>query len=171
MVLMIDNSGSMCGNRLQQAKEAAKNLITKMFDFKTHRMALMTFESKPELLSPLTNSPKILAEKLPGIRDRGSTEMVSAFRMAENALENSNRQKIILMVTDGYPDYPAETLPITRKLRHNGVKIIAIGVGKDFNRSFLDEMVGEKNAFTIKNMSELTATFERVINALKKGEL
>ena len=97
--------------------------------------------------------------------------MISALNAAEKVLENSTRQKIALMVTDGYPDRRQQTLSCAQKIRDNGLKIIAIGVGDNFDKNYLDEMVGAKNAFTIKNMSELTKTFEYVINALTRGDL
>ncbi len=97
--------------------------------------------------------------------------MISALRDAEKLLENSTGKKIALMVTDGYPDRRSQTLQCAQNIRENGLKIIAIGVGEQFDKNYLDEMVGAQNAFTIKNMSELTKTFEYVINALTRGDL
>lgn len=171
IVLMLDGSGSMRGEYLIEAKQAATELINKMIDFNIHRMALMSFSDNPKMLASLTNVPEILTSKLSDVEAYGGTGMIPAFRMAASELENSTRKKIALMVTDGYPDDRNKTLSVAKDIRNNGVVIIAIGVGEDFNKNFLDEMVGEKNAFTIKNMTELTATFERVINALKRGDL
>ena len=171
MVLMLDCSGSMRGDDLVQAKAAATNLITKLFDFSTHKMALMSFSDKPKILSPLTNNPRDLTSKLSEIEAYGGTAMIEAFKAVENVLEGSTNQKIALMVTDGSPDRRQQTLSVVKKVREGGLKIVAIGVGKDFDKAFLTEMVGEKNTFTIDNMSQLTSTFERVIFALTKGDI
>ena len=168
---MLDCSGSMRGDDLTQAKRASTELITKMIDLSVHQMALMSFSDKPKVLSGLTNDASKLTRELPQIEAYGGTAMIEALHAAEKVLENSTRQKIALIVTDGYPDRRQQTLSCAHKVRDNGLKIIAIGVGVDFDKNYLDEMVGAKNAFTIKNMSELTKTFEYVINALTRGDL
>ncbi len=171
MVLMLDSSGSMLGNEMIEAKNACRKLITEMIDLSVHKLSLMSFDSSPHMFCHLTDNTDALTKKLMEIEACGSTEMVSALRTAYNEVEHSTRQKIALLVTDGYPDDKDRTISYAKKLRDKGLKIIAIGVGKGFDKNFLNKMVGEKNSFTIKNMSELTATFERVINALTKGNL
>lgn len=170
IVLMLDASGSMY-EQMEEAKQACRKLINEMIDLSVHRMALMSFESSPHMFCHLTNDAKALTKQLTKISPAGSTEMISALRMASDELDNSTRKKIALFVTDGYPDQKLSTISFANTLIDKGLKIIAIGVGDNFNKDFLDEMVGEKNSFTIKTMRELTATFERVINALTKGEL
>ncbi|MBR2773695.1 MAG: Hsp70 family protein [Selenomonadaceae bacterium] len=170
IVLMLDSSGSMY-EQMNEAKKACRKLINEMIDLSVHRMALMNFDSSPHMLCRLTGDAKTLTEKLDQINSSGSTEMISALRMANAELENSTRKRIALFVTDGYPDQKLSTVSYAKDLIGKGLKIIAIGVGKNFNKKFLDGMVGEKNSFTIRTMSELTSLFERVINALTKGDL
>ena len=171
IVLMLDCSGSMRGDDLVQAKNASTDLITKMIDLKVHQMALMSFSDNSHILCELTHDARNLTSELPNITAGGGTSMISALRDAEKLLENSTGKKIALMVTDGYPDRRRQTLECAKNIRENGLKIIAIGVGDQFDKNYLDEMVGAQNAFTIKNMSELTKTFEYVINALTRGDL
>ncbi|MBR4904372.1 MAG: Hsp70 family protein [Selenomonadaceae bacterium] len=169
MVLMLDSSGSMIGYELDQAKDACSKLINEMIDLSVHRLSLMSFDSSPHMYSHLTNDRKFLIKKLMEINASGSTEMVEAFRMAYGEVENSTRQRIALMVTDGYPDEKSRTITCAKQLRDKGLKIIAIGVGSGFDKNFLDSMVGAENSFTINNMSELTATFKKVMDKLKRG--
>ena len=176
MVLMLDSSGSM-EHKIADARAACSDLINEMIDLSVHRMALINFDSSPCMRCRLTSDARALTNPLYDIMVGGATDMVAAFRVAFGELENSTRQKIVLMVTDGYPytgygnnDY-ADTISYAQDLRQRGVKIIAIGVGENFNKGFLDELAGEKNSFTINNMTQLTATFERVMNALARGEI
>ena len=171
MVLMLDSSGSMLGTEMIEAKKACSKLINGMIDLSVHKLSLMSFDSSPHMFCHLTDDAELLTKKLMDIEARGSTEMVSALRTAYNELEHSTRQKIALLVTDGYPDEKGRTISYANQLRDKGLKIIAIGVGKGFDKKFLDKMVGAKNSFTIKNMSELTEIFERVIFAITKGTL
>ena len=176
MVLMLDSSGSM-EHKIADARAACSDLINEMIDLSVHRMALINFDSSPCMRCRLTSDARTLTNPLYDIMVGGATDMVAAFRVAFGELENSTRQKIVLMVTDGYPytgygnnDY-ADTISYAQDLRRRGVKIIAIGVGENFNKSFLDELAGAKNSFTINNMTQLAATFERVMNALARGEI
>ena len=171
MVLMLDSSGSMLGTEMIEAKKACSKLINGMIDLSVHKLSLMSFDSSPHMFCHLTDDAELLTKKLMDIEARGSTEMVSALRTAYNEVEHSTRQKIALLVTDGYPDEKDHTISYAKQLRDKGLKIIAIGVGKGFDKKFLDKMVGAKNSFTIKNMSELTEIFERVIFAITKGTL
>ena len=171
MVLMLDSSGSMLGSEMVEAKNACSRLINGMIDLTTHKLSLMSFDSSPHMLCHLTNDAGLLTQKLMQIDARGSTEMVSALRTAYAELEHSTRQKIALLVTDGYPDEKDRTISCAKQLRDKGLKIIAIGVGRGFDKNFLDRMVGKNNSFTINNMSELTELFEHVINAITKGNL
>ena len=138
IVLMLDSSGSMY-DQMGKATNACRKLINEMIDLSV---------SSPHMLCHLTNDAKALTKKLDEIDSSGSTEMIEALRMASNELENSTRKKIALFVTDGYPDQKLSTVSYARGLIDKGLKIIAIGVGKNFNKKFLDDMVGERNSFT-----------------------
>ncbi len=93
--------------------------------------------------------------------------MVDAFQKSENELRSSVNEKIILMMTDGYPDYRGETLDFAKKLTRQGYQIYAIGVGTGIDLDFLQKMAGNKNAMVIDSMSKLADAFKSVINSIK----
>ena len=61
-----------------------------------------------------------------------------------------------------------DKLKTANVVRKQGVEIFAIGVGKGFDKNFLNDMVGTDNSFTINNMSELAATFAEVVDKITR---
>ena len=91
--------------------------------------------------------------------------MVDALQKSEDALRNSVNEKVILMMTDGYPNSNSRTLDFANRLTRQGYKIYAIGVGSiDFN--FLYQMAGRKNTMVIDSMSKLADAFKSVMNSI-----
>ena len=168
VVLMLDSSGSM-SDQMNQAKDACRKLITEMFDLTVHRMALMSFDDNSRMFCHLTNDRQALLNGLAQIGLGGCTEMIKALSMAYGELETSSRKKVAIFVTDGYPTDSREgTISRAQKIRKQGVEIFAIGVGKGFDKNFLNDMVGTDNSFTINSMSELATTFAEVVDKITR---
>ena len=168
MVLMLDSSGSMTG-QMSQAKSACSKLINEMIDLNVHRLALMNFDDNSFMRCRLTNNRQALTNGLEQIGIGGCTDMITALNMAFGELENSTRKKIALFVTDGYPTSDrSQTINRAKKIRKQGVQIFAIGVGKGFDKNYLNDMVGSENSFTIDNMSELARIFEVIIDKITR---
>ena len=168
MVLMLDSSGSM-SDQMNVAKSACRKLITEMIDLNVHRLSLMSFDDDSRMFCRLTGDQQALTDGLERIRVGGCTEMIKALSMAYGELEPSTRKKVALMVTDGYPtDSRQGTISRAKKIRKGGVEIFAIGVGKGFDKNFLDDMVGSDNSFTIAGMSELAKIFETIVDKITR---
>ena len=91
--------------------------------------------------------------------------MVDALQKSENELRNSLNEKVILMMTDGYPNSNSATLDLANRLTRQGYRIYAIGVGViDFN--FLRQMAGRENTLVIDSMDKLADAFKSVMNSI-----
>ena len=167
LMLLLDISGSISSSDLSQAKSASLRLVNEMIDLSVHRMGIISFDSYAHLLCHLTHDKNQLKQVIDNVRyTGGSTDMVDAFRKSENELRGSVNEKIVLMMTDGYPDNREMTLEITRKLTRQGFQIYAIGVGRGTDPSFLKQMAGNKNALAIDSMSKLADAFKSVMNSI-----
>ena len=165
-MLLLDASGSMEGAPMREAKNACYALVNEIIDFSVHRLGLASFDNYTHLVYPLGNDAQVMRAKIDRISASGGTVMLPAFREAERALEGSLNGKVIIMVSDGAPFDPDETLLKTTSLRKKGVRIIAIGVGNSINKAFLKQLAGDGLYYTIKNMSELESTFRTAIPAI-----
>ena len=162
-MLLLDTSGSMYGRALSEAKKACNSLLEEMINFDIHRMGLITFDSTAHKLSGLSKNKEKLKSYISDILASGGTNMVSALQFAYDELNKSKREKVVIIVTDGYPDSMAETLNFAAKLKFADMRIIAIGVGSGIEYDFLKHLAGMDDAYKLDNMSELRNTFKEVI--------
>lgn len=165
-VLLLDTSGSMEGVPMREAKKACYALVNEIIDLSVHRLGLIPFDNHARLSYPLGNNRNDLCNRIKIMSADGGTYMLPAFREAEKALNNSSNNKVIIMVSDGQPFDPNETLFKAKALENRGTKIIAIGVGNNINKSFLRDLAGSGLYYTIKNMNELEDTFRTAIPAI-----
>ena len=165
-MLLLDVSGSMDGTPMQEAKKACLALVNEIIDLSVHRLGLIPFESNAHLAYAPGNNRDELRNKINAISAYGGTNMVPALREAEKALKNSTDSKVIIMVSDGDPFDPEETLVKARVLEKQGIKIVAIGVGNHIKKKFLHDLAGNGLYYTIKNMSNLEETFRTAIPAI-----
>lgn len=169
--LLLDVSGSMSGNRITQAKTACEKLILEILDLNIHRLGLITFESKVQMMCRLTQNKRTLLEAVKAVGVGGSTNMDGAIRLATNELcgvENSNNKAVIL-ITDGAPDSASIALREAEKARNSGISIATIGVYGAVE-SFLKDISYDANLnFMVGNIEKLADTFGKAVaNLLRK---
>ena len=108
IIIVLDISGSMYGDKLQRAKEDAKALTEVVLSDSNNRMALITFGSSSEITSNFTNNKEEMLSKINGLSDRGATNynagLKNVFEVLENYQRQNNRDLITLFLTDGYPN-------------------------------------------------------------------
>ena len=108
VVLVIDNSGSMAGEKIAQVRTDAVNLIENLLAIPDNKIALVTFNSVAAVESPLTNNKDYLLQKIEDITTIGTTNYYQGLLMAMAALSNyeiqDGRDLVILFLTDGSPN-------------------------------------------------------------------
>ena len=165
-MLLIDASGSMRGYPLNEAKKACLALVDDMLDFSVHRLALASFANDVNLLLDLSQDTQAMREKISSITAYGGTDMVAALERANRQLLNSSRGKVVVMVTDGAPNWVDGTLRMAETLKSNGVRLIAIGVGSSIREDVLRKMASSGDAYKIDDMNQLEGTFRTAISAI-----
>ena len=139
--ILIDCSGSMNGDSIQQAKEALKQILNliKNHDYFNIICFGSTYEklfSKP-LIANKNNleEAKNLLSSLDA--DMGGTEIASAINEL-NAHKNSDKiQEEVLLITDGEIWETKEVISIAKKTTN---RFFIIGVGSAVSESFLKEL-------------------------------
>ena len=160
IMLLLDTSASMYEN-IDELKKVALILIDKMIDFQICRVGLITFNFSANLLCPLTqNDNKELNEQIKKINVNGVTNTLAALKLAESEFEKSgDRRKIIILVTDGYPDDQQKTFECAKLLRSKNVLIYSIGLGlSDFE--YLRKISGDYRTFIIEDINNLMDSFK-----------
>lgn len=175
LALVIDRSGSMSGFKLNQAKQAARQLISQLEA--GDRLTLVHYgsdvKSMEGLLATPSNKERLLAW-VDGIWDDGGTNIGAGLTTARDLLLSTRsdfKVNRLILISDGAPtegvvDVDGLTA-IVRDIRGYGVSVSSIGVGDDFNEQLMAALaeVGAGAYAYLQDLSQLGAIFEKDLNA------
>lgn len=84
---------------------------------------------------------------------------------------NPDKQKIVILMTDGKSNAGAPPQHEAHKLKAEGVTVIAIGIGQGFVKTELEQIATMKNyVLTTNSFSELSTLLKLVIDLACEGE-
>ena len=169
IVIIMDVSGSMCGDPLEKAKMACERLVGDMIDLSIHKVGLVEFGSYGKKLASLSDDLDYLLSSISQMSCYGSTDMAGGLQVARTkVLNEAINSKVAILVTDGYPDYNNDALTQGEKLK-NDTKLITIGIGDGVDENFLKELAScEDDYYSGSNFSELSSIFEKISSSLQK---
>ena len=108
VLMMIDNSGSMNGDKMAQVKIDATDLTDTLLSDSDNRMALVTFNATATTMSGFINDKTEMINMINDLDTGGTTNYNQAFIRALEVLDGyekqDNRELVILFLTDGYPN-------------------------------------------------------------------
>ena len=142
--LVLDKSTSMQGIRLQQVKEATRQII----DYLEPQdiLSLVVFSDRAEvLLSGQTNVDKAMAKSIAStIQPSGGTEMLQGLMAGLKEIQASRTEETVnhlILLTDGqtYGDED-ECRQRAEWAGQNQISFSTMGIGSDWNEDLLDDM-------------------------------
>lgn len=136
--LLIDCSGSMAGDKLNQAKRGASRFATDALS-KGYYTGLIQFDTYASLLAEPTKEISLLERCLSSVVVGGSTNMAEAIILAHRQLTGKAGFRAIVIVTDGMPDSVEESLAAGSNVKKDGIDIITIGTD-DADQEFLKKL-------------------------------
>ena len=147
VVMLIDTSSSMVKEKkIRLAKEAVKRLITLMP--RGSRVSIIAFDSSVREVAECRSLDEECRERMLARVSRliafGNTVLYRALSKGLEKLRElggSNVIRRLIIVTDGIPTDVKEVKPygeLARKAGEEGVEIIAIGVGREYNEEVLE---------------------------------
>jgi Ca-activated chloride channel family protein len=175
LALVIDRSGSMSGFKLNQAKQAARQLISQLSP--TDRLAIVHYGSDVKsldgMLATPSNKEKMFAY-IDGIWDDGGTNIGAGLTTGRDLLlsaRNEFKVNRLILISDGQPteglvEFDGLTA-IVKDIRTYGVSVSSIGVGDDFNEQLMSAFaeVGAGAYAYLQDASQLAAIFQKDLNA------
>ncbi len=166
-MVAIDISGSMDNNsRIYEAKNACTKLRNNILDLNVHGLGIITFGSYANCVCNLTHNKSDLLAAVKRISTTGSTNMAEAISLANKYLSDSENNKAIIIITDGYPDDGSSTQVNARKAKNNDISIATIGV-QDADMSFLKTIAtGSDLCFMVHDLGKLADTFGQAVQNL-----
>jgi len=150
VLMVIDRSGSMSGKKIEQVREALKNILNNLragdlFNIVAYDSNVELF--RPELQRFDEESRKAALGFVEGLYAGGSTNIDAALRTALSQLQDPDRPSYVIFLTDGLPTAGemneikiVANVKEANKLR---ARLFAFGVGYDVNSRLLDKLVRE----------------------------
>jgi len=167
--LVVDVSGSMCGTPLDKAKIACEKLVTEMIDLTIHKVGLVEFGGIAKKLAELSQNKNELTSAIKSMSCFGSTDMAGGIKTArKKVLDEATNKKVVILVTDGYPNSQWDTQQQADKLKQD-TRLITIGIGDGVDSSFLQNLASSYNDYySGANFDELSSIFEKISSSLTK---
>lgn len=153
VIVVLDRSGSMEGDKFQQAQEALHYVIDHLNeDDRFNIIAFSTgLRSFADELQPLSQTDQA-HRWVDGLSAAGSTDINLALTAALSQLEGSERPAFVLFLTDGLPTEgevdPANILRNLQQQAPDSVRLFSFGVGYDVDTFLLDSLSEQHHGST-----------------------
>jgi Ca-activated chloride channel family protein len=173
--LVLDRSGSMQGEKMIRAREAAKFCVDQMLP--TDRLSVVTFDDRIEVLfpsEPVTNKQS-MKDLISRVTARDSTNLHEAWvrgglTVSEHMLDQGINR--VVLITDGLANVGVtntdEIVSQVMGLFQRGVSTSTIGIGADFNEDLLMPMAhaGGGNAWHVVEPNDMQHIFQIELEGL-----
>lgn len=147
IALVLDHSSSMRGSRLDRVKVASHQILSQLGP--DDRLCVVAFSDRADVLvksEPMTN-PEDIKARVNTIAAGGGTEIFQGLSAAYQEVKRHFNRKFVnhvILITDGrtYGD-EQQCLELADDAKKVGIGISAMGIGDEWNDSFLDELVAK----------------------------
>lgn len=169
MALVLDVSGSMSGEKIEQARQSVLSMVEQMRD--TDRIALVTYSDSARLVQPLAMVRDVRAQLrtvVPTIQIEGGTNIPSGLTLGAAALSEAPDSLVrrVVLMSDGR-DGSGRPLDViaqdVRQRAEGGVTLSSLGVGADYDESYMSRLAdaGRGNYEFLRDGAQLRAFLGR----------
>lgn len=170
IAIVIDKSGSMNGNKLAQAKEAAIMAVERLG--RDDYVSIITYSSKVDVLMPstrVTNTTEF-RHRIKSIRSNGQTALYAGTKRGIHELEeflDENRVNRVILLSDGLanvgPSKPSDLEKLGQMAGSKGISITTIGLGLGFNEDLMTKLAyaSDGNHAFVKHERDLVDIFNK----------
>lgn len=141
LVIVMDRSGSMAGNKIELAKEAAVRSVELLR--KDDTFGFIAFDSSPWNIidtAPLKNKKQAIKDIL-SISPDGGTEIFQSLQMAYNQLKPLKLQrKHIILLTDGQSATNRSYEQLIEEGKQSNITLSTVAIGHDADRLLLKDL-------------------------------
>ncbi len=173
MVVVLDTSGSMEGEKLREAKSAVKELVRNMRD--DDDIAFVHYASRAEVVEPLSRVGDVrqeLAARVDRLTADGGTAIPLGLQAGMDELEkglarsdrrDEGRVRRIVLVSDGLDSSRPRSELLAKTSAGKGVTVSSMGIGLDFDEAYMGGVArsGHGNFGFVNDGPTLTAFLKR----------
>ncbi|GIW35247.1 VWA domain-containing protein [Meiothermus sp.] len=175
LALVLDRSGSMSGQKLDYAKEAAIYAVHSLLP--EDRVAVVAYDNEVQVLVPSTPAADrpAIAARIRSLRPGGSTALHAGWLEGATqvaAFQEAGRTNRVILLSDGLANqgetHPQVIASQVRGLAQRGVSTSTLGVGLDYNEDLMSAMAdaGEGNYYFVESPADLPRIFAQELSGL-----
>lgn len=178
LTLAIDTSGSMSGEKIEHAREAARRLVDEMED--GDQLSIVTFDDRGRVrMSPTTVDPVSRGQALAVIEElgaNGGTAMHEGLKVAESQMWNTpdtHMVRRLVVISDGKategPTSPEAMGQVAEVGLQRGIQVSSIGVGLDYDESTLNALAIRSSGrlYHVEHAEQLPGIIEQEVALLE----
>lgn len=175
LAIILDRSGSMIGEKLARAKEAAQLTVQGLRD--DDIVSVVIYDTNVEVIVPATKatSRDEICAKIAAVNGGGDTALFAGVsKGAEEARKFASRDRVnrIILLSDGLanigPSSPGELAEVGASLAKEGLAVTTIGLGAGYNEDLMTQLAARsdgRHAF-IERPAELAGLFRDELGML-----
>lgn len=174
--LVLDRSGSMRGDKIRYAREAAKFLVNQLNS--EDYLSIVNYDDNVEVTShsQLIKNKEYLRKSIDKIMDRGSTNLSGGMLEGYTQVKSTKKEGYVnrvLLLTDGLAN-TGVTAPedlrkiVEKKYTDEGIALSTFGLGADYNEDLLTMLAetGRANYYFIDSPDKIPALFASELKGL-----
>ncbi len=170
VALVLDQSSSMSGDKIERAKQAAIMAVSKLSARDV--VSIVTYDSAVRVLVPATQvtDKSRLYNAIESLRANGSTALFAGTSIgADQVSRFLNKEKVnrVVLLSDGManvgPDSPKELGDLGKALAKKGMSVSTIGLGLGYNEDLMTQLANysDGNHDFVKDSADLARVFDR----------
>ncbi len=186
MMLCIDQSGSMWGNRLEQAKEGAKlftNIAKVGGDGNVgDYLGMSAFSSGASVRAPIREltsaaTKEDILSAIDSLVATGATSIGAGLEVSRQQIESVSLSaplagETIILLSDGEQNTSPWAQDILPAVKERGIKIFTISLGSGADLTLMQQIADETNGkhFIVGNSSDLQAAYAEIAQLAREAD-
>ncbi len=166
LAVVLDTSGSMSGEKLEDAKRSVLRVLGDMQD--GDEIALVRYADTSELIQPLARVGSVRSElisRIRGLDAGGGTNIPGGLSHGLRALDEAAKGRVrrIVLVSDGLDSTRAQAESLASSSFSSGITVSSLGIGLDFDESYMGGVAqrGHGNFAFVKDGASLAGFLRR----------
>ena len=177
IALVIDRSGSMSGERIKQAKEAAAFAVNQMNE--NDIVSVVMYDSEVDVLVPATklSDKKGVLAKIDSIEVGGTTALYAGTEKGAEEVKkffDKGRVNRVILLSDGManvgPSEPSDLKKLGQKIGGDGITVTTLGLGDGYNEDLMQQLAqaADGNHAFITSEKNLVEVFDEEFKTATK---
>ena len=175
LALVLDRSGSMSGEKIEAAREAAASLVRRVWP--DDRVGVVAFGSDVEVIAPMLRGREsaLLSQRIQGVQIDGSTNLSGGWLKGRELVAGAAGEGAVnrvILLTDGRANRGITdrgTLAgLARSAAEAGITTTTVGFGTGYDEELLRTMAdaGRGNTYYVESPDQAAGIFEEELDGL-----